>query len=223
MMQEAEVIAGNAPVQYNLEATTLARILQHLKTTGLDPSKYSYEKTESVETFESFVLRDIEPATEENDKTVDNDDAATVDNLRYETDDTVMTNGEASAADDKETEDTGQFLQDLEVFIEQNLDAAPPPIVGQRLTFHDLEENTLEWKIRLRSEQARKRAMAEDAVLEVDEIGNKVLRWLPVAKSVPESDKVLQYEEVGVRGSNSIPKNSILWTILSLCSWVIGV
>ena len=200
LTQEAEVIAGDGPVQYNLEAMTPAMILQHLKTTGLDPREYSDERTESFDTSERFVLRDIEPATEENDATVDNDDVRTTDDLGYETDDTVMTHGEAAATDDEEKEDTGQFPQDLEVFIEQNSDATPPPIVGQRLTFHDLEDNELDSEIRLRSEQAREQAMAEEAILEVDEIGDKVLHWVPVTKSVPEADEDQQYEEVGVRG-----------------------
>ncbi len=50
MTQDSKVLEGDGPVQYNLEATTPAQILQHLKTTGLDPTEYSDEKTESGET-----------------------------------------------------------------------------------------------------------------------------------------------------------------------------
>ena len=196
LTQEVEVLDGDGPVEFNLEATTPARILQHLKTTGLDPSKYdSDDNTELVETADSFQLRDVEAADETDDTTTNNED------LGYETDDTVQTQGEGAAADEVETEDAVQFPQDLEVFIEQNSDAAPPPILGQRLTFHDLEENELDSEIRLRSERARERAMAEDAIVEVDEVNDKVLRWVPIAKLVPTPEQDHgEYKELGVRG-----------------------
>ncbi len=194
LTQEAEVLDGSGPVEYNIEVATPARVLQHLKTTGLDPSEYSDEKTESVETAETFQLRDVEPA-EDVEEFPNNDD-----DLGYETDDTVQTNGEAAAADDSMTDDTVQFPKDLEVFIDQNSDAAPPPIIGQRLTFHDLEENVLDSEIHLRSKMARERAMAEEAVLEVDELADEVLRWHPIAKSVPENEDNLDFDELGVRG-----------------------
>ncbi len=174
MMQEAEILPGNGPVDCHLETTTPTRILQHLKTTGLDPNGVDDDRTESVEmtttTPESFQLRDVEAANKTAPSTITNDD-----DLGYETDNTVRTNGERDATDEQEEEDVGQLPFDLEVFIEQNSDAAPPPLVGQCLTFHDLEEDELDSEIRHRSERARSQAMAEEAILEVDEINDEVL------------------------------------------------
>ena len=70
-------------------------------------------------------------------------------------DDIIQTQGEGASVDKVEVEDVEQFPQDLEVFIEQNLDAAPPPILGQHLTFHDLEENKLDFEIYLHSVPCR--------------------------------------------------------------------
>ena len=197
MTQDAEVLVGDGPVEYNLEATAPARILQHLKTTGLDPDAdiADDERTESVNSPESFQLQDIHAATEVEDSTITNDD------LGYETDDTVITNGEMAAADEAPDEDVTQYPVDLEVFIDQNSDATPPPLFGQRFTFHDLEDDELEVEIRHRSERARSRAMAEEAVVEVDETNDEVLRWVPIAKSVPSKEQEHDdYEELGVRG-----------------------
>ena len=52
--------------------------------------------------------------------------------------------------------------------------------------------------------------MAKDAVLEVDEIRDEVLRWIPIAKSVPKTDEDLQYEEIGVYGVKFNAKDSNL-------------
>ena len=75
------------------------------------------------------------------------DTTANTENLGYKTDDTIQTQGEGAAADKVETDGTVQFPQDFEVFIELNSNAAPPPILGQRLTFHNLEENELNSEI----------------------------------------------------------------------------
>ncbi len=43
--------------------------------------------------------------------------------------------------------------------------------------------------------------MAEDTIVEVDKINDEVLRWVPIAKSVPSADQEHgDYEELGVRG-----------------------
>ncbi len=67
------------------------------------------------------------------DSTITNED------LGYETDNTVQTNGETAAADEAVEDDVTQYPMDLEVFIEQNSDATPPPLIGQRLTFVTLK------------------------------------------------------------------------------------
>ncbi len=51
--QDADVMDGDGPVEYNLEAVTPAKILHHLKSTGLDPSQYGEDNTESIETADS--------------------------------------------------------------------------------------------------------------------------------------------------------------------------
>ncbi len=213
MTQDAKVLDGEGPVDYNLEATTPARILQHLKTTGLDPDANIADdkRKESVHSPESFELQDIRADTEVEDSTITNDD------LGYDTDDTMQTNGETAAADEAPKEDITQYPMDLEVFIEQNLDATPPPLVGQRLTFRDLEDDKLDVEVRHHSEHARSQAMAEEAVVKVDETNDEVLRWLPVAKSVPSKEEEHNdYEELGVRGVklNSKELNPLEYFIL---------
>ena len=42
--------------------------------------------------------------------------------------------------------------------------------------------------------------MAKDAVLEVNEVGDEVLRWVLIAKLVPETDNNAEYDELGVCG-----------------------
>ncbi len=123
LTQDAEIMDGDGPVEYNLEATTPARILQHLKSTGLDPSEYKDDdnNTDSIDSADTFQLRDVEAADEIGPVTDDTE------NLGYETDDTIITQGKGAAADEAETDNTVQFPQDLEVFIDQNSDAVPPP------------------------------------------------------------------------------------------------